>query len=126
MNINELSKECHEIALSKGWYDGRKRGIPELIMLIVTELSEAVEADRNGKYARHNRDLNLKLALKPENPQFKTDFKSFIKDTFEDEIADAFIRLFDMCGYLNIDIEKHIRAKIEYNKTREYKHGKRY
>jgi NTP pyrophosphatase (non-canonical NTP hydrolase) len=54
------------------------------------------------------------------------DFLINIKDTFEDEIADVFIRLFDLCGYMDIDIEKHIQAKMQYNKTRPYKHDKKY
>ncbi|MGI5086019.1 hypothetical protein HF284_14045, partial [Treponema putidum] len=49
-----------------------------------------------------------------------------IKDTFEVEIADAFIRLASLCGYLNIDIEKFINVKMEYNKLREPLHGKKY
>ncbi|MGI5086022.1 hypothetical protein HF284_14060, partial [Treponema putidum] len=49
-----------------------------------------------------------------------------IKDTFEVEIADAFIRLASLCGYLNIDIEKFINAKMEYNKLRKPLHGKKY
>ena len=46
------------------------------------------------------------------------------KDTFEDEIADVMIRLCDLCGELNIDIEKQIEWKTSHNKTRENKHGK--
>ena len=53
-------------------------------------------------------------------------FERCIKDTFEDEIADAFLRLMDLCGAMNIDIEKHIRMKAEYNKLRPTKHGKAY
>ncbi len=48
------------------------------------------------------------------------------KDTFEDEIADTIIRLCDLCGELNIDIEKQIAWKMEYNKKREHKHGKNF
>jgi NTP pyrophosphatase (non-canonical NTP hydrolase) len=49
-----------------------------------------------------------------------------VKDTFEDEIADTVIRLLDLSEGLGIDIEKHIRLKLEYNKTRPHKHGKKY
>jgi NTP pyrophosphatase (non-canonical NTP hydrolase) len=51
-------------------------------------------------------------------------FKAVVKDTFEDEIADTIIRLFDLCGWLGIDIHKHIMLKLNYNSTRPYKHGK--
>ena len=47
-------------------------------------------------------------------------------DSVEFEIADAIIRLFDLCGLYGIDIEKHIETKLAYNRTRGYKHGKAY
>ena len=96
MKINELSYEAHEIALEKGWW-GVERSIAECLMLIVTELAEACEADRKGNY-----------------------------ENFKEEIADVYIRLGDLCGHLGIDIEKEIIKKMEFNKTRPYKHGKKY
>jgi NTP pyrophosphatase (non-canonical NTP hydrolase) len=224
--INNLIKECHEIAVSKGFYDcpdckgepikrpcdhpgcyahishpceqcGRLQGkcpncngtgkdpnrnIGELLMLIVSELSEALEAHRKGIFVNCDIDDYIDFSKKYFIPWFE----KHIKDTFEDEIADVFIRLFDLCGYLeikdliistayselslsknigehlfkintficyslednksidldnisivvsslfalchrlNIDIEKHIKAKMEYNKTRPYKHNKEY
>jgi NTP pyrophosphatase (non-canonical NTP hydrolase) len=48
------------------------------------------------------------------------------KDSFEDEIADVFIRLGDMCEALGVDIEWQIKKKMEYNKNRPYKHGKQF
>ena len=38
----------------------------------------------------------------------------------------AVIRIADLCGYLNIDLESHIKAKMRYNESRPYKHGKEY
>ncbi|MCK5581671.1 MAG: hypothetical protein KAJ18_10425 [Candidatus Omnitrophica bacterium] len=64
-------------------------------MLIVTELAEAMEAHR------------------------KQD-----DDNFKEELADVFIRLFDLCGGLDIDIEAEIVKKSAKNKDRPYKHGK--
>ena len=49
-----------------------------------------------------------------------------IRGTVPEEIADAFIRLFDLCGFYGIDIEAHIKAKMAYNATRPAKHGKKY
>lgn len=87
---------AHRIADEKGFW-AYPRPIPELLMLTVTELAEACEADRIG------------------------DFKQF-----KEEIADTFIRLFDMCCYLGIDIEDEIKKKMKKNKKRPYRHGKRY
>ena len=49
-----------------------------------------------------------------------------IKDTVEDEIADAVIRLFDIAVHLKMDLEWHIAKKVQYNAGREYKHNKSY
>lgn len=136
-NLNEIAKDFHKTAVKKGFWD-EPREIGTLLMLIVSELSEALEADRKNKHAdlskmqsdikrlaeifknSYARDL-----INADEP-FKQAFKDNIKDTFEDEIADTFIRLFDLVGHLGIDIDKHIELKMKYNKTREYKHGKNY
>lgn len=93
-SLNELAALCHRIAVEKGFWDG-ERNIGEALMLIVTELAEAMEAHR------HQDDAN-----------------------FKEELADTFIRLLDLCGGLNIDIEKEIYQKSLHNTTRPYKHGK--
>ena len=55
---------------------------------------------------------------------WKESFEHGVKSSFEDELADVAIRLFDLCGGLNIDLEKHIEMKMKYNSMRGYKHGK--
>lgn len=101
----------------------RNAFICQFIMLVNTELSEAVEALREGNLTEPFDKLKLKEMLKAGTP-FKTAFKVTIKDKFEDEIADAIIRLLDLAGGLNIDIGYFIAQKLKYNSTREYKHGK--
>lgn len=127
MDIKEVMKMAHENAVDKGFYDcgecigdGKEgiygkchkcngtgidpnKNIGELLMLIVSELGEALEAHRNNRFANKEAfsdiikliEGNSKLGLVAHYPQ--------IKDTFEDEIADVFIRLFDLCGYLGIE-----------------------
>lgn len=116
--INDLCKLAHDSAVSKGFYE-RERNLPELLMLVVSELAEAMEADRHSKWCKHWNGID-------SPPFIKEEFEVFIKDTVEDEIADAFIRLFDLCGFYGIDIEAHIKAKMAYNATRPSKHGKKY
>lgn len=89
-------------------------------MLIVSELSEALEALRYNKRA----DIEaFHIDTLGESEFSKVAFESHVKDSFEDEISDALIRLFHLCGLLGIDIDTHVRLKMEYNKTREHKHG---
>jgi len=94
LSLKEWSDLCHGIAKSKGFWD-KERNTGEALMLIVTELAEAMEAHR------------------------KQD-----QDNFREELADTFIRLFDLCGGMGIDIQAEIAKKCEKNKTRPYKHGK--
>ena len=119
--LNKLRDEIHENAKNKGFWDNQ-RETGTLLMLCVSELAEAMEADRNGLYA----DLELIEKDKEEFIDFKWSFENSIKDTFEDELADTIIRILDLCGAHGIDIEKHIELKMKYNATREKMHGKKY
>ena len=125
-NLNELSKKIYEGNKLRG-FDVSKENIGQTLMLVVSELAEALEADRKDKHADFE-TYEIKLNSEPNRAEFKEPyiFQEYIKDTFENEIADAIIRLFDLCGYMDIDIEKHIDLKLKYNQGRPAKHGKNY
>ena len=125
--LNEMSKKAYEAAKLKGFHD-KPIETGTLLMLIVSELSEALEADRKKRYAEYPELISLvnQLLHDKSDSVFKETFEDCIKDTFEDEIADVFIRLFDLCGKMNINIDKHVELKMRYNQTREHKHGKEY
>ena len=91
-------------------------------MLIVSELSEAMEADRKKKAFRQISWNEFDFSKQYDRELFENN----IKNSFEDEIADTFIRLFDLVGYMDIDIDWHIKQKLAYNKTRPHKHDKAY
>lgn len=105
MSLNKLAREIHKIAVDKGFWEG-KRNISECLMLVVTELGEACEALRKDN--------------KQEGKQ------EWMKHTYEDELADALIRILDLCAAQKIDIDWQVKNKLDYNKTREYKHGKKF
>lgn len=135
MNIKDISKEIHQIARDKGFYDNGERNIGEMLMLVVSELSEALEADRKGRKlgpldttVLPVEYLNTTLVgeFDTDIEKLPNEYERLVKGSFEEEIADAVIRLFDLAEYLKIDLEWYIRAKVNYNKQREYKHGKRY
>lgn len=132
--INELAKEIHEINVKNGFYEDKKN-IGEMLALIHSEVSEALECDRKDKYS----DISLFYRIKTELERyqeikkindafepFKQSFEDAIKDTFEDELADIMIRVMDLAAFKSIDLEFHIKAKMKYNSLREYKHGKKY
>lgn len=120
--INELAKEVYEGARSRGFFDDEKN-IGEMLMLIVTEVAEACEADRID----NNCTVNMQAVNGwIKNEDFKGSFEQNVKDTFEDELADIIIRVMVLAAFKGIDLEAHIRAKVRYNSHREHKHGKRY
>ena len=61
-----------------------------------------------------------------DDEDFKQHYSVEAKYTFEEEMADIFIRVLDMCAFKGIDIENHVKCKMRYNNFREYKHGKKY
>ncbi len=93
MKICEWQKELHELAVAKGWWD-QPRPVPELLCLLHSEVSEALEEYRNGN-----------------------------KHLFNAELADIAIRLFEMAEALDVDLEAEIVKKHERNKRRPYRHG---
>lgn len=124
--LNQLCDDAHANAVEKGFYE-RKRELPELLMLTVSELSEAMEADRAKEPVFTMAELNEIARAAADGPEAELgEYHNCVRGTVPEEIADAFIRLFDLCGYYGIDIDAHIAAKMKYNATRPRKHGKRY
>ena len=127
MKINEMIQEIHENAVNHGWWE-EDRAFGELIALCHSELSEALEEYRNGKsmvycepctntgrpFKEHS-DKRCMECLKA-CPTCKPEGMAV-------ELADCVIRIMDMCGRYNIDLESVILQKHAYNKTRPYKHG---
>lgn len=107
INLNHLRDRVYQCACDHGFHDTQLSD-EHFLMLIITELSEAVEADRKGKRAKVSKfkmDYERYPALVDENKRFYCAFKKHIKDTVEDELADAVIRLLDLAGLRGISLE---------------------
>lgn len=101
VNFNELAKRVYENAKAKGFHD-EKHTDGHYLMLVMCELAEAVEADRCGK--RADRKEYERLAGVCEERLQPHLFERYIKDTVEDELADAVIRLLDYICMKGIEI----------------------
>lgn len=110
--LNYFSAYIHYLNRHAGWWTdirtgesivgkdefGRdKRNVPEMLMLIVSEVSEAMEGYRK----------NL------------MDDKLLSRTMFEVELADTLIRIFDLAGAHNLDLRGAVLEKLAYNQQRE-------
>lgn len=111
--LKELLFIAHHTSKDKGWWDEQDGNHPyELsteriaskICLMHSELSEALEEVREDRLNSWYQDNG-----KPEG--------------LPAELADVVIRIFDLCGAMDIDLEKAIVEKMLYNMTRPHKHG---
>ncbi len=94
--LNRYAKDCHERSVAKGFWDG-KHTVVHYLMLAFGEFHEAIEADRLGKWAKLDPDT-IDTLQRIEGAPYAQEFLSEVKDTVEDEIADAVIRLLDLLG----------------------------
>lgn len=102
---HELSKKAHDTAVANGFWEG-KPNISQLLMLVITELAEAVEAHRNSNFCTLTEEAKYPLTT-------IEGFEEHIKDTFEDEIADTLIRFGDLSVGFGLSTVKRYPIVVE-------------
>lgn len=100
--LRQIQMKIHTVASNGGWWTDLKSGETiqrnkgELMMLMVSEIAEAMEGMRKNKMDDHL-------------PKRKSE---------EVEFADAIIRILDYAGFYHLDIASAIAEKLEYNQSR--------
>lgn len=96
--LQKLAKEIYEIAVAHGWHeDVKPNGL--WMALVVSEVAEAIEADRNDRRADMESFNERMSNLDGSDECFKEMYKRYIKGSIEEELADIVIRLLD---YINM------------------------
>lgn len=102
MDLNNLRDRAYKNAVAHGWHEENLSN-EHFLCLVISELMEAVEADRKGDYAGDGMKELFEADL-ASGEDFNNLFESHLKGTVEEELADACIRLFDLAGLRGTDI----------------------
>jgi hypothetical protein len=162
MSLNELAAEIHSISVSKGFWPEASQIPPpegfapievrnpgEVLMLIVTEAAEAMEAVRDGKWDStvswhkgpetsgpemriedgqmlfKHVDLDFNVSWRQATPYLLMKWGFIPKpEGVLSELVDILIRTLDAAAAWGYDVDEAMRLKIDYNKTRAILHGR--
>lgn len=119
--LNDWAKEIHDNAVEHGWWE-EERSFGEIVALCHSELSEALEAFRDGKpLAYQVQSYGIVQGRTVTNVE-----KFFPGQKIEGiavEMIDCLIRILDWCGKEGVDVDELLARKHAYNKGRPYRHG---
>lgn len=113
MNYKKFTEDAYRIASEHGFHD-TMHPMAHYLMLVVTEISECVEADRKGRYADVDKMEESLIACESDE-LWKQEFEKYIKDSMEDEMADIAIRIFDCAAAYGYVLEE-----VDYTELPHY------
>lgn len=116
MKLNKLRNKAYQCAVAHGWHE-EDLSDEHCLCLVISELMEAVEADRKGKHANKVQFEDYIRLKERSNDEFIYAFKTGIKDSVEDELSDAIIRLLDLAGLRGVNLDDY---DYEESSTEDY------
>lgn len=131
MTLNEWARDIHENAKAHGWWD-EERSFGEIVALCHSELSEALEESRAGKpmlytvCGEDNEPCTGEVCACWVNGACKADHGTEKPEGIAVEMINCIIRILDWCAHEGVDVDAVLAEKHAYNRTRPYKHGKRF
>jgi hypothetical protein len=123
--FSELAHAVHQCAVDHGWWSDDKgldtdRNMGEMIALMHSELSEALEAQRNSEpYLWYRNTSGNGTSAGPLNH----DGTPAKPEGLASEFADTIIRILDTCEKLGIPLVRALIDKHNYNLSRPFRHG---
>ncbi len=134
LGLTVTAKAIHENAKAKGWWENSNRNFGEALALIHSEVSEALEAWRDGDdmtdiHMQYPESIELQnvdgetLAIFPNEVDTEASRPAPKPVGVASELADVVIRIFDLAIGFNIPIVDAILEKHNYNQTRPFRHG---
>ena len=120
--LKQLMTKAYENAKAKGFYEP-DLDINKALMLIITEMSEAIQASRHDRHGSIE-GYNTYLEVSDEH----TAYEEPLEGTVESEFADIAIRIMSLLGWYDsqkvicLMNDTEIRKTEEYHKV-EFEHG---
>ncbi len=106
--LHDAEEEVYAVNEANGWFEA-DRTVGDDIALLHSEVSEMLEAYRDGGLGDATYDVRDGKPVKPEG--------------FGSEAADVLIRLLDTCKRRKVNLAWEFERKLEHNKTRGHRHG---
>jgi len=130
-SIADWQEEVTEWARGKGWpmkstpQKPRTEEILAKIALAHSELSEAAECVRDGEYRMTGGKPDNAITVRRGKKLVEVRGPLSKPEGAVTEFADTIIRILHICGELDLPLEEAMRIKMEFNRQRPYKHGRK-
>ena len=123
INLNALRDRAYKTACEHGFHDTELSN-EHLLCLVISELMEAVEADRNDNWNRiakveqFKKKLEISRICQGLDPEiskergYEVTYNTYIKGSIDEELADAVIRLLDLAGLRNLNLNRFALVNV--------------